>query len=68
LCGKPEKSIFQLRRCANMGLPNHLLFTSEASLRSLKEHPDFVALMTDLRRQHEEYRVEFGLGESSKTA
>ena len=54
--------MFQLRRCAKMGLPNHLLFTSDASLRSLKEHPDFVALITDLRRLHEEYRMEFGLG------
>jgi tetratricopeptide (TPR) repeat protein len=62
LCGKPEKALFQLRRCADMGLPNYLLFQSDPHLRSLHEHPDFQALMTNLRREHDQFQEEFSLG------
>ncbi len=60
MCGKPEKAIPLLRRCAEMGLPNHLLFGSDPHLNSLHRNPDFVALMSDLRVEHDEYRAEFG--------
>jgi eukaryotic-like serine/threonine-protein kinase len=62
LCGKPEKAVHWLQRSARMGLPNYLLFSSDPHLRSLQHHPDFMALMTDLRREHEAYREEFGSG------
>ena len=63
LCGEADKAMVQLRRCAELGLPNHLLFTSDPSLRSLQNHPEFMGLMSDLRRQHDQFRAEFGLGE-----
>jgi eukaryotic-like serine/threonine-protein kinase len=61
LCGKPEKAIAELRRCADMGLPNYRLFEMDPSLRSLREHSDFRDLMSALRREHESIRDEFGL-------
>jgi DNA-binding winged helix-turn-helix (wHTH) protein/tetratricopeptide (TPR) repeat protein len=65
LCGKPEKAIAELQRCAQGGLPNHRAFEKDPHLRSLHSHPDFAALMGALRRDHEAFRDEFGLGESS---
>jgi DNA-binding winged helix-turn-helix (wHTH) protein/tetratricopeptide (TPR) repeat protein len=62
MCGKPERAVPWLQRSAQMGLPNYLLFSSDPHLRSLQHHPDFMALMTDLRREHEAYREEFGAG------
>jgi serine/threonine protein kinase/tetratricopeptide (TPR) repeat protein len=59
MCGKPDKSILELRRCAKMGLPNYLLFGRDPCLRSLQDNPDFTALMSDLRREHDQYREEF---------
>ena len=58
LCGKPDKAIFQLRRCAEMGLPNYLLFGSDPHLRPLRDLPEFTALLSDLRREYDQYRVE----------
>ncbi len=61
MCGKPDRAIFELRRCAKMGLANHLLFGRDPTLRSLHNHPDFTALMSELRREHDQYREEFNL-------
>jgi serine/threonine protein kinase/tetratricopeptide (TPR) repeat protein len=61
LCGKAEKAIAELRRCADLGLPNYRLFEMDPSLRSLREHPEFRDLMSALRREHESIRDEFGL-------
>ena len=69
MCGKPDKAMFELHRCAKMGLPNHLLFGRDPSLRSLHSYPDFTALMSDLRREHDQYREEFDLaGETNATS
>jgi tetratricopeptide (TPR) repeat protein len=61
MCGKPEKAIPLLRRCAEMGLPNHLLFQSDPHLKNLRDHPEFQALITDLRCDHDRLAEEFGL-------
>jgi serine/threonine protein kinase/tetratricopeptide (TPR) repeat protein len=61
LCSKPDKAIVQLKRCAEMGLPNHRAFEKDPYLRSLHNHPDFVALMGDLRRDYKIFQEEFGL-------
>jgi tetratricopeptide (TPR) repeat protein len=65
LCGKPEKAMPQLRRCAELGLPNYRLFTSDPTLRPLKDHPEFGDLMTELRRQHDRHRAEFSLSDTT---
>jgi TolB-like protein/Tfp pilus assembly protein PilF/predicted Ser/Thr protein kinase len=60
MCGKPEKAVKWLRECADMGLPNYLLFGSDPHLRGLHNRPEFLALMSDLRREHDMNREEFG--------
>jgi eukaryotic-like serine/threonine-protein kinase len=60
MSGKPEKAIHWLRRCAEMGLPNYLLFGSDPHLRALHNRPEFLELMGVLRQEHEQYREEFG--------
>jgi tetratricopeptide (TPR) repeat protein len=65
LCGKPDKAIVELKRCAEFGLANYLLFTCDPFLSSMKNHPDFTALMSDLRRQYEQYREEFAFDTSA---
>jgi len=60
ICGKLEKALPLLRRCAEMGLPNYPLFGRDPNLRALQGHSEFTALMSDLHREHEGYRKEFG--------
>jgi len=60
MCGKPDKAIHQLRRCAELGLPNYLLFTRDPLLRTIQDEPEFTSLMSDLRRQYDQYHQEFG--------
>ena len=61
LSGKPEKALAELRRCADLGLPNYRLFEIDPSLQSLRTNPGFRELMTTLRREHDSIRDEFGL-------
>jgi eukaryotic-like serine/threonine-protein kinase len=68
MCGKPDKAMFELRRCAKLGLPNYLLFSSDPNLRPLHDHPDFIALQSDLRRENDQYRQEFDLAGASQVA
>jgi hypothetical protein len=49
-----------LRECADLGLPNYLLFGSDPHLRGLHNRPEFLALMSELRREHESNLEEFG--------
>jgi hypothetical protein len=57
----PYRPLKWLRGCADMGLPNYLLFGSDPHLRGLHNRPEFLALMSDLRRKHDINREEFGL-------
>ena len=61
LSGRPEKAIHELGRCAAMGLPNYRMFQVDPYLRSLHDNPDFLGLMSTLRREHDSLRDEFGL-------
>jgi serine/threonine protein kinase/tetratricopeptide (TPR) repeat protein len=61
LCGKPEKAVFELRRCAKLGLPNHVAFINDPNLLPLRDYPDFVALLSELRRDYDQFRQEFDL-------
>jgi TolB-like protein/tetratricopeptide (TPR) repeat protein len=60
MCGKPEKAVHWLRRCAEMGLPNYLLFGSDPHLRALHNRPEFLELMGRLRQEYAQYCEEFG--------
>ncbi|HEX4135208.1 MAG TPA: protein kinase [Bryobacteraceae bacterium] len=68
LCGKTDKALAELQRCADLGLPNHRLFEMDPYLRSLHNHPEFQRLMHALRREHESLEEEFGLGTRSGAA
>jgi hypothetical protein len=61
LSGKPDKAMYELERCAGMGLPNYRLFEVDPYLRPLRKDPRFGQLMTRLRREHDSIRDEFGL-------
>jgi serine/threonine protein kinase/tetratricopeptide (TPR) repeat protein len=61
LCGRPDKALAELQRCADLGLPNYRLFEVDPHLRSLRTNPAFRELMTALRREHDSIRDEFGL-------
>lgn len=68
LCGKPEKAIQELKRCAENGLPNHRAFLRDDYLRPLHGHPEFENLIRELRRDYEEFRQEFNLSENLSAA
>jgi eukaryotic-like serine/threonine-protein kinase len=61
VCGKADKAMAQLRRSAETGLPNHRAFENDPHFRPLREHPDFVALMGELRRNYGQLQQEFAL-------
>jgi hypothetical protein len=63
MCGRPEKAILQLRRCAQEGLPNYLLFESDPHLAPLCARNDFRLLAAELRLEADHYREEFDLVE-----
>jgi tetratricopeptide (TPR) repeat protein len=63
LCGKADKAMAQLRRSAEHGLPNYRLFSTDPRLRSIHGHPEFTALLTGLRREHDAFRAEIGLAD-----
>ena len=61
LCGQQEKAVAELRRCADLGLPNHRLFLTDPHLRPLHQNTGFQSLMSTLRRNYDAVRDEFGL-------
>lgn len=63
VCGKPERAMAELKRCAEGGLPNYRAFENDAMLKSLRSHPEFIELMRTLRRDYETLRQEFDLSE-----
>lgn len=65
LCGKAEKAVQQLKRCAENGLPNHRAFLQDAFLRSLHDNPEFENMIRRLRRDYEAFSQEFQLSEVS---
>jgi tetratricopeptide (TPR) repeat protein len=68
ICGKTDRAMFELHRCAKMGLPNHLLFGRDPHLAALRNHPEFASLLSDLRREHDQYREEFDFAGENQSA
>jgi eukaryotic-like serine/threonine-protein kinase len=64
MCDRPKKAIAELKRCAEGGLPNYRVFENDPDLQSLQSHPEFLALMAQLRRDYETFRDEFDLSET----
>jgi Flp pilus assembly protein TadD len=61
LIGNTDKALSELRRCAELGLPNYRLFERDPNLRPLHQTDGFKQLMSTLRREHDSIRQEFGL-------
>ena len=55
MCGKPGKAMPLLERCAQMGLPNYLLFSRDPHFRALHNRPEFLEFMALLRKEHKQY-------------
>jgi serine/threonine protein kinase/tetratricopeptide (TPR) repeat protein len=66
VCGKDEKALTQLRRCAGFGLPNYQLFSRDPLLRSLAGNNEYETFLTELRREQDTYSEEFGLNPLSR--
>ncbi len=60
LLGKPDEAVRWLDQAARMGLPNFPLFRDDPLLDPLRGHAGFDRLMSDLRRDWNGFRAEFG--------
>ena len=60
LLGKRARAIALLRKASGTGLPNYPVFREDPHFHSLRERPEFLSLMSELKRDWEGYRQEFG--------
>jgi TolB-like protein/lipoprotein NlpI len=60
LHGNAARAIALLRKASGTGLPNYPVFREDPHLHSLRERPEFLTLMSELKREWESYRREFG--------
>ncbi len=60
LLGNPTRAIALLRKASGTGLPNYPVFREDPHFRSLRERPEFLNLMAELKREWARYRQEFG--------
>jgi len=58
--GKPAPAIALLRKASGFGLPNYPAFRDDPHFRPLHNHPGFLRLMADLKREWTGYQREFG--------
>jgi hypothetical protein len=49
-----------LRKASGTGLPNYPVFHEDPHFHSLRERPEFLSLMAELKREWKGYRQEFG--------
>jgi len=60
LLGNRARAIALLRKASATGLPNYPVFHEDPHFHSLRERPEFLSLMAELKRDWEGYRQEFG--------
>ena len=58
--GEPMRAIALLRNASNFGLPNYPLFRDDPHLHSLTTYPQYLRLLSDLRRKWGVYKRDFG--------
>ncbi|MGA8036146.1 MAG: protein kinase [Candidatus Acidiferrales bacterium] len=61
LCGKTDKAIALVKRSVELGLPNHRAYETDPNLASLRQQPEFLALMQSVRRDYHSLQQEFAL-------
>ncbi len=60
LIGKPDLALKNLREISAEGLPNYPVFNTDRHFENLHDLPDYHALMSDLEREWQEFKGEFG--------
>jgi serine/threonine-protein kinase len=60
--GKSVEAVKWLREAAAMGFPNYYLFERHAYLNRIRQAPEFIQFMAEMKAQNERYRREFGEG------
>jgi TolB-like protein/predicted Ser/Thr protein kinase len=60
--GKGVEAVKWLREGANTGFPCYPLFERDAYLNRIKQAPEFIQFMSEMKAQNERYRREFGEG------
>jgi TolB-like protein/tRNA A-37 threonylcarbamoyl transferase component Bud32 len=60
--GKSVEAVKWLREAAAMGFPNYPLFERDGYLNRIRQAPEFIQFMTEMKAQSERYRREFGEG------
>jgi len=56
--GKPAQAVGLLRKAGGLGLPNYPAFRDDPFLEPLHDHPQFLRLLADLKREWNGYRKE----------
>ena len=65
LLGKKDPALKLLRMAAEVGLPNYPVFRDDPHFRSLHNHPLFLRLMADLKKEWQGYAKEFDTPQAS---
>ncbi len=63
--GQQARAISLLRKAAAMGLPNYPLFRDDQHFACLRNNPQFLRLLSGLKRELDGYQREFGHPEAS---
>lgn len=63
--GRPAEAITWLRRASKNGLPCYPAFRDDPHFLSLRNRPQYLRILADLKREWEGYRRDFGHGTSS---
>jgi serine/threonine protein kinase/tetratricopeptide (TPR) repeat protein len=59
LLEKPVPALNLLKKCIAVGLPNYPAFRDDPHFIPLQKHPQFLRLMTDLKKEWHSYQKEF---------
>lgn len=60
--GKSEEAVKWLKETAATGFPCYPLFERDAYLNRIRQAPEFIQFMAEMKAQNERYRSEFGEG------
>src|SRR3989442_15801991 len=60
--GKSVEAVKWLREAAHTGFPAYPLFERDAFLNRIRQAPEFIQFMAEMKAQNERYRREFGEG------
>ncbi len=58
--GKPVEAVALLKRAGGFGLPNYPAFRDDPMLQPLHDHPQFLRLMANLKKEWTSYQRDFG--------